>query len=601
MGMALTTLNLNLGRRRLAALTFALAGVLIVPQARGQNPAVDAASVVNAAGYLTTDYPNGGIAQGSTFIVKSSLSGACGTKLATSFPLQTNMGGTSIKITMGSASFDAPMVYVVACTQTGLGTTDQLAAIMPSNVPTGTGTLTVTFNGKTSTPVPVKVIDRGFEIFTINQAGTGPAIVQNFNSQTDTPINTFATSAKPNQVAILWGTGLGPDGNPDANAPKPTDIPIALELFVGGKQASLIYKGRSGCCSGIDQVVFTVPDGLDGCYVPIVARIGNMVSNFGTLAVAANGGPCSDPYSFSASDVQTAQSNGHLRLGFVDLFREEGITPASPGATQGVVFGFDLGFSQFADLPFGTFIGLPSRVSSVTGGCIVLRQGSIGSNDIFGPPMLLNAGSYKPGSAGPITYAGPRGTVTSNPQGTSDPFLNTALGPLTGFDPPNPNLPFPTIAFLEPGNVSVNAAGGNLVTFIPVGSISTQIGVPATVDFTNRYSFPQTVDLTSTVSVTWNPATAGSRVLISGTSLSALSAQPGPHADFYCVANGNAGQFTLPSYVLQSLPPSFIGQQGSLQFGLGIGQLGSQRFNSTGLDAAFLRYNITVGRSLGWK
>jgi len=301
-----------------------LLAILLVPVVHGQNPAVNAPSVVNAAHYITTDFPNGGIAHGGMFIVKSSNSGACGTKLASSFPLQANMNGTSIKVTMAGVSYDAMMVYVVGCNavDTLRGTVDQLAAIIPSNVPVGTGSLTVTYNGKTSTPVPVKVIDRGFGMFTINKGGSGPAIVQNYNSATDTPTNTLANSAKPNQVAILWGTGLGPDGNSDANAPKATDIPIPLELYVGGVRANVPYKGRSGCCAGIDQIVFTVPAGLSGCYVPVTVNIGGMVSNFGTMSVAPNGGACSDSLSFSSSDVQTAQSSNHLRVGFIDLTRE---------------------------------------------------------------------------------------------------------------------------------------------------------------------------------------------------------------------------------------------------------------------------------------
>jgi len=31
-----------------------------------------------------------------------------------------------------------------------------------------------------------------------------------------------------------------------------SNIPINLELFVGGKLAAVTYKGGSGCCSGID-------------------------------------------------------------------------------------------------------------------------------------------------------------------------------------------------------------------------------------------------------------------------------------------------------------------------------------------------------------
>jgi uncharacterized protein (TIGR03437 family) len=586
-----------------------LIGVLLTPALQGQNPAVAAATVVNAAHYITTDFPNGGIAHGGMFILKSSFSGACGVKLANSFPLQANMNGTSIKVTMAGASYDALMVYVVGCSARDNvnGTVDQLAAIMPSNVPVGAGSLTVTYNGKTSTSVPVKVIDRGFGMFTINQGGTGPAIVQNYNSATDTPTNTLANSAKPNQVAILWGTGLGPDGNPDANAPKPTDIPIPLEFYVGGVRANVAYKGRSGCCSGIDQIVFTVPDGLSGCYVPVVVNIGGMVSNFGTMAVAPNGGPCSDARSFSSSDIQTAQSSGHLRVGFVDLIRTEAVTPASPGASTGVLSGIDFGWTEFADLPFTSLIGLPTRISSVPGSCLVLRGGTLGNvgNETLGPPMpmdnsifTLNGGAVQPGTAGAFTFVGPSGTVTGLTPGASDNYISTVLGQITGFDPPLPFLP--DMSFLVKGNVSISAPGGNYPKFLSVGSVSTQISVPDAVTFTNRYSLASTLDRTQSASVSWTGANGP--VLIWGTSASALASQPGPHADFYCLASGSDGQFTIPGYVLASLPPSIAGQvQSLLTVGLGIGQIGTTRFSASGIDAGFLRYNITFGRVLGWK
>ena len=57
-----------------------------------------------------------------------------------------------------------------------------------------------------------------------------------------------------------------------------TDVPV--EVYVGGKRADVTYRGRSGCCAGIDQIVFTVPQGVEGCYVPVVVKTGDVVSNF---------------------------------------------------------------------------------------------------------------------------------------------------------------------------------------------------------------------------------------------------------------------------------------------------------------------------------
>jgi uncharacterized protein (TIGR03437 family) len=52
-------------------------------------------------------------------------------------------------------------------------------------------------------------------------------------------------------------------------------MPVDAEVYVGGKRAAVTYKGRSGCCAGIDQIVFTVPEGVEGCYVPVVVKTGD--------------------------------------------------------------------------------------------------------------------------------------------------------------------------------------------------------------------------------------------------------------------------------------------------------------------------------------
>src|ERR1039457_4298414 len=95
------------------------------------------------------------------------------------------MNGTTMKIAMGGNSFDVPMIYVVACSGT-----DQLAGIVPSSVPPGTGTLTVTYNGHSGS-APITVVDRTPGFFTINQGGTGAAIIRSeeHTSELQSPCN----------------------------------------------------------------------------------------------------------------------------------------------------------------------------------------------------------------------------------------------------------------------------------------------------------------------------------------------------------------------------------------------------------------------------
>ncbi|HLJ47375.1 MAG TPA: hypothetical protein VKU01_15265 [Bryobacteraceae bacterium] len=558
-------------------------------------------NVFNAASLISTDFPNGGVTHGGRLLVvepdTSVRLGTCGTTNADQFPTPTNLNGTTMSIAMGDGSFDVPIVSVVACSGTG----DQITGIVPSGVPAGLGTLTVSYNGL-SVSSPITVFDRLPGIYTINQLGTGPAHIQNTNPGADPVDNTLATPATPEQTEILWATGLGPDGNSDVDAPTQTDIPMDIHLYVGGQAANITYKGRSDCCAGVDQIIFQVPDGLDGCFVPIVVKVGSVVSNVSTMSISVDGSPCSDPLTFTAADITTAQANGHLRVGFVDLIRNEAVAPSFPGATMGLLTGSDIGYTEFADIPFSTFTGLPVRIVSTPGSCTVLR-GSDLSDDIFGPPILLPISAFAAGtgvvagSADVVTVTGPTATMSIH---VDTPYSKEGLGIISAFDPPFPNVPSFSPTFLDPGNYTVSAPGASPLDGLAVGPFTAQITAPGIVNFTNRYALAQTLDRTQSVSVTWTGGDPNGYVLITGTSLSAIPAQPGPHADFYCVEHASAGQFTLPDYVLLSLPPTFQGQIAGLGFGLAVGQIGATRFSADGLDVGLLRYNVTIGRSLGW-
>src|SRR6185295_1921322 len=72
---------------------------------------LNAASVT----YSSPGEPNAGIAQGSMIIVKGSGLGTCGVAVASSFPLRTTKGATSMKITMAGNTYNVLMYCVVAC------------------------------------------------------------------------------------------------------------------------------------------------------------------------------------------------------------------------------------------------------------------------------------------------------------------------------------------------------------------------------------------------------------------------------------------------------------------------------------------------------
>jgi uncharacterized protein (TIGR03437 family) len=171
------------------------------------RPVIRPNSVVNAASYLPTGLPNYGIAQGGMFILKGQGLGARGTVIASSFPLQPNMSGTEMRITVAGSTVNALMVYIVAGQASDrFGPFDQLAGIVPSITPAGTGTITVTYNGRTSAPAAITIVPTVFGIFTINQGGSGPSVFTDPNYR----VNTLVTAAHPGDSLFIWARGLAP-------------------------------------------------------------------------------------------------------------------------------------------------------------------------------------------------------------------------------------------------------------------------------------------------------------------------------------------------------------------------------------------------------
>src|SRR5262249_14947348 len=151
------------------------------------------------------------------------------------------------------------------------------------------------FGGQTSPPFTVRVVDTRFGIFSVAASGMGPGVIQNFISQAEQPVNSPARPARPRQFVILWGTGLGPISTPEDMSPLVGDLPVEVQISVGGSVVTnKSYSGRSPQFSGVDQINFEVPaDAPLGCSVPVVVRAGGFNSNIVTMAISADGSPCS--------------------------------------------------------------------------------------------------------------------------------------------------------------------------------------------------------------------------------------------------------------------------------------------------------------------
>ena len=136
----------------------------------------------------------------------------------------------------------------------------QLAALLPSSTPVGTGTVAVTYNSQTSATLPVTVVTSNFGMYTLSQGGTGPAVV----TTTGYKVITLTSPAEPGETLILWGTGLGPYSGNETEPPVEKPLNVKASVYVGDVPATISYEGPSSS-PGLDQINFVVPAGVTGC------------------------------------------------------------------------------------------------------------------------------------------------------------------------------------------------------------------------------------------------------------------------------------------------------------------------------------------------
>jgi uncharacterized protein (TIGR03437 family) len=525
------------------------------------QPVVD--SVSNAASSIDLALPNGGLAQGGMFVAYGRNLGPESLAIVQAFPLQRTLGGTSVRVTAGGSTYDALMIYTLAT---------QVAAILPSAVPAGPATLTVSFNSQTSVAFAIRVERSRFGIFALNQAGSGPGI---FTDPANV-VNTLLQPAAPGSVWIVWGTGIGPVTGDEAGGPLPGDLAgLDVAVLVGGRRAEILYRGRSGCCAGLDQIAFrlSADAAVSGCYVPVVVTVGGVPSNTVTMSIAETGSVCSDSAGFSRTDLSSAAARGNLNAGNVALTSVDLRLSSTPPASLRSDY-VTAGFGRYA-AGLGLIRAQSITGISVVGACTVFRfTGLTPMNFDPAPVDPLNAGTT-------LTITGPPGsrTVPSLAPGAYAAEVGATQG-IPGL-PGGGTQPI----FFAPGNYTVtNGAGA------AVGAFSGSIAIPARLTWSNQDAVT-TVDRTRGLAVQWTGADAArDYVQISGTSI-ALNSRRG--AGFVCRERASAGSFTVPPEVLSALPPS------QTQEGVPSGQLAvsaaSQpvRFTATGLDLGMLTYLVS--------
>ena len=545
------------------SITTSIPIVLLASAALLAQPTVR--DVRSAAGNLNPGIPGYGIAPGSLISIAGT--NASGDPTTSNYPLTTNLNGVSVKVSVGGLDTDA---LVVSTSPT------RIVALVPSTVTAGTGKVTVTdANGSASGNVTI--VDRNFGIFTQKAAAGSVASAYAMNlSDGGNTWNTLTAPATPGQQIAVFGSGAGATTQDETNAVSAESLTGDFQLFIGGKLAAITSVGRSGAgidalglpagLSGIDAITATVPPGVSGCRVAVVAISGSdRVSNFSTIAVSSDGSTCSDPGYLTADDINGLPASGSYNVGAISISRFSVSLSVPP--LGDFTLNTDSAVASFSKVDVGDYKSSGSGSYTSIGSCIVVFSSADGSDlDNVVAPAPLDAGAA-------ITLKGPKGTVSMK-KGDDGSYAGvSAVGSNS------PLFPSQGTPFADAGLFTAdNGAGG-----ADVKGFSAKLTNPTPFTWTNQ---AQINDVTRSkgVNVTWTGGASDATVVISGTSLGTGKTT----ASFSCTAPASAGSFLVPAAVTLALPPTANSGPSSAT-GTGSGALlvlssTYSRFTAPGLD-----------------
>jgi uncharacterized protein (TIGR03437 family) len=423
-------------------------------------------------------------------------------------PIDPNHVSVQVRPSGSTVSLDAPLLPAPLLS---------IWAQLPASTPLGAADVTLTIDGQASAAARITVTRTNFGLFTQAGNGLGAANAQN----QDSTVNKLTNPALPGQYVTLWGTGLGLATSDEAT------------VQLGGTEIAPEYAGPAPALTGVDQINFRIPDTgtLDGCYVSVIVKIGDIVSNEATIAKASYPGPCEHPFGLSAADMASLDSGGTILFGAVHLESDVATLPGFSGGPARI----ELTLAEF--LPRDAFgIGLyaqPLTTDDAYFGCQTAGSGLLG--------ILLFGSDIDAGDALTLTGPGQSATLSRGVgiyQMAGSPFVEQSS------DPP----------FFVPGPWRIEGPGGTTI-----GSFQADLLLPPLVHWTNRDNLTN-IDRGKDQDVIWDP-TGYSYTDVATVNLGQI----------LCRVPATAGKLTIPSSLLETLP------LGSAYLRLGIAPRPNQR------------------------
>jgi uncharacterized protein (TIGR03437 family) len=496
-------------------LLFSWAGLLFA-----QQPVLYNRGAVNAASLAPAGLPNAPIGLGSIFSVFGENLGPAQPQTVSAFPLSTTFGGVSLSVTRAGVTTQVFPIFVSA---------GQINAVMPSTVAPGLATLRLFYQGVKSNAITIQIAKSAPGVFAISSGGYGPGIVQNFVSDANQPINSLTTPAAPGQTVIIWGTGLGPVTFPDNVAPTAGNVATPVAVTIGGQPAANAYSGRTPCCSGVDQIVATVPANVPlGCWVPVTINAGGLVSNTATMAIAAPGATsCSDAGNPLSALVRTPGTQAYIDLERMDTVENVNSSPA-------VLKTMDKLYTRFYTRPNSPYNFDPYMSYPPAGACLVHQT----SGDAFLNKTLRGA---LPASASlnqqpKQTYNNGTQALTVSPHGSY--FSSTVA------------------ASVNSTAVALNPLGANATFTIDPGGAN-QMSIPLNLEPPPAWARPNAIIVAPRSAPLALSFTPGDSAAPTGIVLYSYSAFYNSTVEVQCLAPPGASTFTIPADTLANLPATY--------------------------------------------
>ncbi|MBZ5626354.1 MAG: hypothetical protein LAQ69_47880 [Acidobacteriia bacterium] len=383
---------------------------------------------------------------------------AASTEAASTVPLPTKLGGTSVAVngvaaplffvSPGQINFQMPYCYGTCHTASPQGIVVSTAA---------------------GSSDPYLVDGQGAEgLFTSDASGCGQGAILNVRADGSVSVNSTANGAAPGDSISIFGTGLGIVSNPPPDGMPAQSAPLSASSVVGDSKLDSVdnppvpgsyWAGRAPGLIGVDQFNFLVPDTTrEGCAVPlqVVALYG--ISQAVTVSIRKGGGPCVDPPSAGFGQIaweKSVTTSTHPTVGSttetdtltVSLQSSPGKqAPATPAYTEG---------------------GLP------------------GAPVYFGPSCPVSG--YRSLDAGRISTQAPG----SSPVPASVMPLTGPVSNLTVYQTMLPNRS------IHPGTFSVSAMGGG-----DVGPFQSSVQIGSEIHITTVIA-GRLFDFTQPVTVNW--------------------------------------------------------------------------------------------------